>query len=240
MRNAIVFGFIGLGACLAVMRLLPSDTPDAPLAEAPRPSSPALRARPAHTTDQPPASAQLVADTRAEPAVFRDAADGELSIDDSRAPEPADDRVAGLVGAGFTPHRAAEILRLEAELRRDAYLAEYEASGTIRPLNSAARAGSVDRLRSQLGDDDYERYLAGTGQPRSVVVRVVDASSAAAHAGLLPGDEILAYAGQRVFNQRDLNGLMLAGTPGEVVPATVVRNGQTLQLYVTRGPLGLM
>jgi hypothetical protein len=56
----------------------------------------------------------------------------------------------------------------------------------------------------------------------------------------MPGDEIRTYAGQRVFNQRDLNALMLAGTPGEVVATTVVRDGQTLQLYVTRGPLGLM
>lgn len=40
--------------------------------------------------------------------------------------------------------------------------------------------------RYAAGDDDYERYLEGTGQPRSVVVRAVDAASAAAHAGLMP------------------------------------------------------
>lgn len=38
----------------------------------------------------------------------------------------------------------------------------------------------------------------------------------------------------------DLHALMLAGTPGEIVAATVIRDGQPLELYVTRGPLGLV
>ena len=239
MRNAIVFGLIGLGASLAVLSLLPSGAPNAPLAEAPR-ESPVRSAPPTRASAQPPVSAQPAVGAPVERAAPGDGADVEPSLDDVPEPADAEDPIEQLVGVGFTPVRAAEILRLEAELRQAGYFAEYEASGTVRPLNSTARASNADRLRSRLGDDDYERYLEGTGQPRSVVVRGVDASSAAADAGLMPGDEILAYAGQRVFNQRDLNGLVLAGTPGEVVPATVVRNGQTLMLYVTRGPLGLM
>jgi hypothetical protein len=246
MRNALLFVLVGLAAGFAVLRLLPGGAPDdGPLADPePLPSAalraPSTQAAPTtpslplaieRTVEQPP----LGADTEAD-AAPADAA----SADDEPAPASAANRIDGLVAAGFTAARAAEILQRETELRPAAYFSEFEASGTVRALSPTARDNGAERLRAELGDADYERYLDGTGQPRSVVVRAVEAGSAAAHAGLAPGDEIRSYAGQRVFNQRDLNALMLAGTPGEVVPATVVRDGVTLELYVTRGPLGLM
>jgi hypothetical protein len=237
-RNAVVFVLIGLAGGFAVLHLLPSGAPNAPLGEPAWPSAdpPAV---PALVESRLPATAPVAGDARAELPPLPTAVPDD-PIDEAATPSSPGDRIAGLVAAGFTTARAAAILQRAADLRRAAYAAEYESTGTIRPLGAAARAAGTDRLRTELGDDDFERYLAGTGQPRSVVVRAVDADSAAAHAGLIPGDEIRMYAGQRVFNQRDLNALMLAGTPGEVVATTVVRDGQTLQLYVTRGPLGLM
>jgi hypothetical protein len=227
-RNAVLFLLAGLAAGLAALGLFPGRAPDVPLAELPRAQHvvPRQAAAPAAQplAVEPPASAEP------EP----------IDADEPPAAAATANRLDGLIAAGFSAERATAILRREAELRQAPYAAEHHSTGTVRPFGSAGRTAAAAGLRAELGDADYERYLEGTGQPHRVVVRAVEAESAAAHAGLLPGDEIRAYAGERVFNQRDLNALMQAGTPGEVVAATVVRDGQTLQLYVTRGPLGLL
>jgi membrane-associated protease RseP (regulator of RpoE activity) len=239
MRDTILSVLIGLAAGFAVVRWLPSGAPEAPT---PEPVSAALRAPSIEAAAGPSTPTRPLAIERSaeQPPLGDDAPADEASVDDGPAPASAESRIDGLVAVGFTPARAAEILQRETELRRAAYFAEFEASGTVRALTSRARDDGASRLRAELGDRDYERYLEGTRQARSVVVRAVEADSPAAHAGLVPGDEILSYAGQRIFNQRDLNTLMLEGTRGEVVSATVVRDGVTLELYVTRGPLGLM
>jgi S1-C subfamily serine protease len=72
-----------------------------------------------------------------------------------------------------------------------------------------------------------------------VGVQNVLASSPAERSGLKPGDEVVAYDGKRVFDIRDLNALTYAGTAGESVSVSVRRDGQTLQLTMPRGPLGI-
>jgi S1-C subfamily serine protease len=86
---------------------------------------------------------------------------------------------------------------------------------------------------------DYERYLQADGRPTAIPVRDVLASSPAERSGLQPGDEIVAYGGKRVFDMGELNALTLEGVPGESVVVDVRRNGQSLQLVMPRGPLGV-
>jgi hypothetical protein len=231
-RSAVTFLLAGLVAGFAAFGLFRGGAPEAPPAE----PAPALRAAPRPTALPAPLPPSVERPASVEPTAAAQARD----TDEPPAPAATANRVDNLVAAGFSRERAAEILQREAELRLMAYAAEYSGTGTVRPFGSATRSGAATALRTELGDDEYERYLIGTGQPHSVVVRAVEAESAAAYAGLLPGDEIRSYAGARVFNQRDLNALMQAGTPGDVVATTVVRDGQTLELYVTRGPLGLL
>ncbi len=95
------------------------------------------------------------------------------------------------------------------------------------------------QLKTELNDDEYQSYLSSLGQRTRIRVGTLESHSAAASAGMEPGDEILAYAGQRVFTLSDLNALMLKTPEGQIVPTTVRRNGQTLQLYVTGGALGI-
>lgn len=141
-----------------------------------------------------------------------------------------------LVAAGFTRERAEWIERRLEELEVEAMQAQYEAQRTGRP----GAAGDVQRaLRNELGDAEYERYLRGTGRPTEVQVFDVLASSPAERAGLQPGDQIISYAGTRVFDMRELNALSREGNPGELVTMEVRRNGQTLQVQVPRGVLGL-
>jgi S1-C subfamily serine protease len=65
------------------------------------------------------------------------------------------------------------------------------------------------------------------------------ASSPAEKAGLQAGDQIVSYAGTRVFDMRELESLTRQGNPGEAVTVEVKRNGQSVQVQVQRGVLGV-
>src|SRR5690606_545711 len=108
-----------------------------------------------------------------------------------------------------------------------------------RPFDPAVPLAATRTLRGEIGDDEYERYLQALGRSTAVVVREVLASSPAERAGLQPGDQVVAYGGERVFDQRELNALTLQGQAGESVVLDVRRNGQTIQLVVPRGPIGI-
>jgi S1-C subfamily serine protease len=147
-------------------------------------------------------------------------------------------RIDQLIAVGFDRARAEEILKQEGQLRLAAAYDEYKVTGTMRPFNGAGRSATSQRLRAQLGDADYERYLQAIGQPTRVRVGDVPSNSAAANAGLLPGDEILTYAGQRIFNSRELQALTQRGSSGELVALSVMRDGYPMKLYVNGGSLG--
>jgi membrane-associated protease RseP (regulator of RpoE activity) len=136
--------------------------------------------------------------------------------------------VQSLIAAGFTADRAEWITRRTEELRMEALQAQYDAQRGGRPVQPA-----------ELGDADYERYLQAAGRPTAIPVRDVLASSPAERSGLQPGDEIVAYGGKRVFDMSELNALTLEGVPGESVIVDVRRAGQSVQLVMPRGPLGV-
>lgn len=146
-------------------------------------------------------------------------------------------RLENLVSAGFTRERAEWIERRSEELEYQAMQAQFEAQRSGQP----GQAGmDVQRaLRAELGDVDYERYLRGSGRPTEVQVLDVLASSAAERAGLQPGDQVVSYAGTRVFDMRELNALSREGNPGETVIMEVRRNGRIEQVPVPRGVLGM-
>ena len=144
-----------------------------------------------------------------------------------------------LISAGFTRARAVEVVQRGSQLRHEAIEREYAATGTIQPLRFSSASTVEQQLRTEMGDGEYEKLLRATGKTTRIRVGDVEPDSAAANAGILPGDEISAYSGRRVFNLRDLNALMLQTPEGETVRTTVVRDGQAMQLYVTGGALGI-
>jgi hypothetical protein len=145
-------------------------------------------------------------------------------------------RLDRLVQAGFSHDRAEAIDRRVQELQVQDQQARFDAQRN----NQQYRGMDIEAtLRKELGDADYEKYLTGTGRPTSVRVMEVLASSPAEKAGLRPGDQIVSYAGQRVFDNGDLNTLTRQGAQGESVTIEVQRDGQTVQLSVPRGMLGL-
>jgi hypothetical protein len=149
-------------------------------------------------------------------------------------------QVDRLVSAGFSPDQAEWIERRTEELRMEQLSARYEAARSGQALDAGELPGTDAVLRAELGDADYERYLSALNRPTSVGVNRVLASSPAESAGLQPGDQITSYGGQRVFNMTDLNEATLQGTPGQTVVVEVLRNGQPMQLYLPRGPVGIV
>ncbi len=237
-RRFFVFALLGAGLGFAALSWRPSDTgrdrPVAADAGAARAAPPTARSAAADLATETAGAPTTSAANRVEEALE----DEETGIEPGA--EPAPDRIALLIAAGFSADRAAHVVRRESELRVSAAYEEYVASGTVRPLTGSVQNASAAKLRAEIGDAEYEQYLKALGQPTSVVIGSIEPASAAANAGLLPGDEVVAYGGQRVFNARDLSALSLQRGTGEAVAATVVRDGQALQLYVTGGPLGLV
>ena len=148
-------------------------------------------------------------------------------------------RIERFVAAGFSTERAQWLLQREDEIEMEVLQARYEATQGGASAEEVAALNPSRMLREELGDTDYEKYLEGMGRPTAVNVREVLTSSPAQLAGLEPGDEIVAYDGQRVFDMTELNELTYAGSRGETVAIDVVRDGQPIQLYVERGPIGV-
>jgi len=147
-----------------------------------------------------------------------------------------------LLAAGFTPERIDWIKTRIEELQGEANQAQYEALQAGRPAGPDVMLSILDPealLRSEMSDDEYERYVAALGRPTNVDVDQVLASSPAKQAGLQAGDELVAYGGKRVLSYPELTALTLDGTPGEPVVVDVRRDGQMLQLVLPRGPLGI-
>ena len=94
-------------------------------------------------------------------------------------------------------------------------------------------------MRTELGDADYERYLVANGRSTNVSVSSVIESSPAQTAGLQAGDEIVRYAGERVFSMTDLTRETMNGTAGENVLVDIMRNGNPMQIVMPRGPVGI-
>jgi len=146
-----------------------------------------------------------------------------------------------LVAAGFAPDRAEWINRRIQELRMQAMQAQYEAKRDGRPAPPDNLEATM--LRTELGDQDYERFLTAQGRSTSVNIMGVLASSPAERAGLQQGDEIVSYDGKRVFDAQELNELTLGGSASGSTSASVVidvrRNGQNMQIVLPRGPIGI-
>jgi S1-C subfamily serine protease len=63
--------------------------------------------------------------------------------------------------------------------------------------------------------------------------------SPAEQAGIETGDVILSYGDRQLFNWSELQDATTRGERGEYVNVTVLREGQMLNLWLPRGPLGV-
>jgi hypothetical protein len=96
-----------------------------------------------------------------------------------------------------------------------------------------------ESLKDELGESAYDAYLYAAGQSNRVAVTSVLESAQAGQVGIEAGDHILRYDNQRVYNWRDLRTATTSGDISDVVEVEVDRDGETLQFYLARGPLGI-
>ena len=180
----------------------------------------------------------------AEPAQARVVAEAPArQLDEGRArffgSEPEARRDA-LIEGGFSPDRAEWLAVRESELQMEAMQARFEqrrSGEPFDPFDPSLNPGAA--LRAEIGDTEYEQYLEASGRSTSVRVGAVLESSPGQRAGMLPGDEIIRYDGQRVFNSFELNQQTMAGEPDESVVVDVRRDGVLMQVVVPRGPIGV-
>jgi len=149
-------------------------------------------------------------------------------------------KMEALIEAGFLPSQASMIVQRESELQMESIKARYEAEKSGDSSEYwRNRTSSSATIRQELGDADYERYLTANGRSTNVAVSSVIESSPAQSAGLQAGDEIVRYAGERVFSMTDLTRETMNGTAGQTVVVDIMRNGNPMQIVMPRGPVGI-
>ena len=149
-------------------------------------------------------------------------------------------RIERLIEAGFLPSQASMIARRESELQMQSLQTRYEAERSGDPVEYwRNRNASNVTLREEFGDADFERYLIANNRSTNITVSSVIESSPAQSAGLQPGDEIVRYDGERVFNMTDLTQRTMDGAAGQNVIVDIMRNGQPMQIVMPRGPVGI-
>ena len=178
----------------------------------------------------------------------------ERAIEDKVPPEdkvealtvatPEDRRVALMV-AGVMQTTAEEIVSRQSELdlerlelqdqamreewyRTDRYYEE------LRELNRE----TVD-LRAEIGEQAYDEYLYQTGESNCVQVTSVIQGSAAELSGLQPGDIVVSYGDERIYDYSDLRSATANGERGESVPLLIRRGDTVIETEVSRGPMGV-
>lgn len=149
-------------------------------------------------------------------------------------------RVTRLVDGGFSEDEARRLLEQESEAAFQAMQADWDArrnGESVDFLDGLNNQQAI--LRGQIGDDAYARYLAAQGQPTSVRVTQVLSGSPGTKAGLQPGDQVISYNGERVFNIAGLRQQTMQGDPGGDVVIDIDRDGVRMQLTIPRGPIGI-
>jgi hypothetical protein len=148
-------------------------------------------------------------------------------------------QLENFIAAGLAPERAQYVMQRQEALQYEALEARYAAVQSGASASEVANLSVDSLLRAELGDVDYEKYLAGSGRPTTVRVNDVLQHSPAQAVGILPGDEIVAYDGERVFDIGELTALTNATKPGQTVALTIERDGQPMQMFVESGPIGI-
>ncbi|HHH43480.1 MAG TPA: PDZ domain-containing protein [Gammaproteobacteria bacterium] len=183
-----------------------------------------------------------------EPATVAERADRQMQIPPKksgrqRTPLPPDRDV--LVSAGVSPEAADDILRrigrqefrsleLRNLMQRSAPADRQRYAAELREL----RQKKVT-LRSELGDDAYDRYLFASGQDNRVKASSVMAGSPAEINGIHKDDVVLYYGDRKILTASDLSKATLEGDIGSYINVEVLRDGARMSLLLPRGTLGV-
>ena len=131
-----------------------------------------------------------------------------------------------------------EQLEMERLYLRDQSVREDWNRDQLREAMRALDSREIE-LKTRLGETAYDSYLYASGRPNRVAVTSVLESAQAGTAGIKPGDHIIRYDNQRIYNWRDLREATAGGSISDTVALEVEREGETIEFYLARGPLGI-
>lgn len=104
--------------------------------------------------------------------------------------------------------------------------------------NQIVETGKVAHARLGVTIQEVNQTLAdsfGLAQPGGALVSSVVPGSAAAEAGMQPGDVVLSFNGQRIVRSGDLPALVTLGKPGDKASMEVWRDGKKIALQTALG-----
>ena len=188
--------------------------------------------------------ARLERELAAAPPVPVADGDGEAEQEPAQTPARAWFDEEALLDSGMEAALAGELrlffeqLEMERLLLRDRSAREDWERGRLRE-ELRTLDDREQSLRERLGDDGYDAYLYASGQTNRVEVSSVLESAQAGQAGIRSGDYILRYDNERIYNWRDLRNATRSGELTDTIEVEVERDGETLQFYLARGPLGI-
>jgi hypothetical protein len=172
---------------------------------------------------------------------------GRRSIEESvqkmaelRADYGAAEAKQKLLAAGFTPDRAEWLMQRSRELK--AAQLQFARENQGKPISQREMQNLIDQdlpLRDEIGDAEYAKYRQATGRPMGTAITDVVPDSNAASVGLKPGDEIVQYGGKHVYSYFDLMNMVSENKSGGPTFLEVRRDGQTFQVLLPPGDLGI-
>lgn len=124
------------------------------------------------------------------------------------------------------------------ELRDEATREGWVETPRFEEAARAVRSGP-ESMREELDEDSYERFLFSIGRSNRVTVEGVIPSSPAQAIGLEQGDVIVRYDGNRVYSGHDLRAAIAAGEGDLPATLEIDRDGETYELELPRGPIGV-
>jgi C-terminal processing protease CtpA/Prc len=148
-----------------------------------------------------------------------------------------------LLAAGVSMNRIQWLRERSAQLVEDRRRAETERRMQGLPvdidLDYLSSNEDLD-LRNEIGVEAYENYRMATGRQISVPISSVLTGSIAERVGLKPGDKIITYDNQRVYDMGQITKISdKAVKAGASVMLEVRRGGVPMRFTVPAGTLGI-
>ena len=170
------------------------------------------------------------------------------SLDDTRTQNTEDEddgELDDFMNAGFSEDRATYLVEHIAQramerlyLRDKALRENWMGTDRFRDAMQAIEDGE-QALRTELGDEDYDRYLYASGNADRVRIDTIIPGSPAQEAGLRAGDTLRGYDESAIFTIGEVRSSTSSGVAGELVRVSYLRNGVSGYAYIPRGPLGV-
>lgn len=161
----------------------------------------------------------------------------EAIVESNALPPPGgmsdEEKVSLFERVGLDATTIAAILSNEKEIQQLFVVAEK------RRQNPAAQVQEKLReLQLMIGDNAYSTYLEATGREAYIEIESVTAGSNAEMAGVLPGDRLTHYAGERIFTPLDLKRVVEGLSKNTRKSVTLKRADTVQQIELSTDLLG--